>query len=445
MNLVDGGEVGRHAIVLAVAQSRIKGVRHFVVGRDGAVAVGVGAVHGEAEGLLVVLHAIDRRLSIVRIDGTGGIRQGGIGDGTAARGRFLIILAQADVEVEMVLQEGRIQLDGGRGDALEVALDGASVVLVSHRHPVGQMRQGAPDGQGMPMVQRRLGDGLLPVTAGVSEQFRIPAAADVFRAELVRIVHVQFLVGVIEGVVSTIAHTRGDGLSAFGLRAFLGRDDDDAVGASGAVDGGGGGVLQHVYRLDIVGVDGVDTLPDHTVHDDERLVGRVQGRSLTDADGAGRSGRSGPLSDLQAGDLAQEQVFGRGGLDPVQFVRTHGDHRTGGVRFTDLAVADDHYFVQELGVRFQHDHLREQARLVGDGRIADAADFHQGVGAGDGEGEFTLRPGGDTVLGSRLENRGADDRTFRVQDGAFHRVSALGEYGDGHHAGEQDAQQFRRG
>ena len=41
----------------------------------------------------------------------------------------------------------------------------------------------------------------------------------------------------------------------FALVAALGVDDDDAVGAAGAVDGRGRGVLQHVDRLDVGGVD----------------------------------------------------------------------------------------------------------------------------------------------------------------------------------------------
>ena len=52
--------------------------------------------------------------------------------------------------------------------------------------------------------------------------------------------------------------------------ARLGRHDDDAVGTADAVNGRRRSVLQHVDRLDLVGIDLVHT-PFDTIHDNQRF------------------------------------------------------------------------------------------------------------------------------------------------------------------------------
>ena len=66
--------------------------------------------------------------------------------------------------------------------------------------------------------------------------------------------------------------------------AFLGGNEDDAVGSPRTVNRARCSVLQYLDRLDVVGVEVVDAAVDwHTVHDVEG-VGIVDGAHATDAD-----------------------------------------------------------------------------------------------------------------------------------------------------------------
>ena len=91
----------------------------------------------------------------------------------------------------------------------------------------------------MTVVEGRLADGLLPVGIRIAQQGGIPPAADVLLTEFIGIVDIEFLIGIVDGIVATVGYARRNGLSAFGLRTFLGRDDDDAVGTPGTIDGRG--------------------------------------------------------------------------------------------------------------------------------------------------------------------------------------------------------------
>src|SRR2546426_827571 len=81
----------------------------------------------------------------------------------------------------------------------------------------------------------------------------------------------------------------GDLLRVMGLLTWpLGLDDDDAVGAAQAVQRGLGGLLQHLDRFDVAGVDAcevsVGTGIDHdAVEHIQRGVAAPDGRAATDA------------------------------------------------------------------------------------------------------------------------------------------------------------------
>ena len=245
----------------------------------------------------------------------------------------------------------------------------------------------------MAVVEGRLADGFLPVGMGVAQQFGIPATADVFLAELVGIIDLEFLVGIVDGIVTPVGYPRRDNLPALGLRTFLGGDDDDAVRAPRAVNGGGGGVLQDVDRLDVIRIDRVDALADHSVDDDERLVGGVQGSALADTDRTGGTGGTGALGDLQTGDLTEKEVFGRVGFHTVKFIRLHGYDRSGGIGFLDFTITDDNHLVEVFVVFGQLDPSRHLGCLERDGRITDAADLDGRIRTGHTEDEVAVQPG----------------------------------------------------
>ena len=69
------------------------------------------------------------------------------------------------------------------------------------------------------------------------------------------------------------------------MRLFLFQiNDDDTVGAAGAIDGGGSGIFQDIDALNIVGIDPVDGGLESTVYDEQRLRTGVDGILSPDGD-----------------------------------------------------------------------------------------------------------------------------------------------------------------
>ena len=185
VKLVDGLDIGRHPVVLAGSEAREQGVGDFVVRGDRAAAGCIGPEHVEPEGLLVIVHAIDGGGTVVGVDGTGGVRHGGVGDGTAVFGGVLVGLPEADIQQQVLVQQDGIELEGGGEHVLLVALDSALAVLEAQGNAIGEMREGSLEGHGVPVVEGCLGDGFLPVAVGVTQQGGVPSAADVFLPEFI--------------------------------------------------------------------------------------------------------------------------------------------------------------------------------------------------------------------------------------------------------------------
>ena len=161
--------------------------------------------------------------------------------------------------------------------------------------------------------------------------------------------HLHVFVGVEQvelAVEEAEAHLAVVGHGSLSLLARLGGDDDHAVGALRTVHGGCGGVLQHVDRLHVFGIDerGIDA--HHAVHDVDRVAAGVDRTHTADTQRRGAARTSGERDVLHAGDLARDalhDVEGRGAFGEV-FV-LHGSHRRGEVAFGQRTVADHHHFV----------------------------------------------------------------------------------------------------
>ena len=97
----------------------------------------------------------------------------------------------------------------------------------------------------------------------------------------------------------------------------LGGDQHDAVGGLGTVDGGGGGILQHVDALDVGGIDVGDVTLDAVDQIEGTRV--AHGAEATDVHLHSRARRSGLRGDVHTRHLA-----------------LHGLQRTGGVHLGDL-------------------------------------------------------------------------------------------------------------
>ena len=71
---------------------------------------------------------------------------------------------------------------------------------------------------------------------------------------------------------------------SFSILTFLGRDKDDTIVGARAIDGRSTGILHHLHRLDIIGVDVSHTAADHTIHDDQRRTTTIIVSTTTQRD-----------------------------------------------------------------------------------------------------------------------------------------------------------------
>ncbi len=217
-------------------------------------------------------------------------------------------------------------------------------------------------------------------------------------------------------------------------------DHHDAVRAARAVDRGGGGILQDVDRLDLVGVDagdGGDILAAHAelrvvllddrdaVDDVERLVAGVDRRWAAHAHGDAVAGVAGVLHHLNARRLTLERSIDacRGSVRDLRC--RDGRDRAADVLAARGAVADD----DDLGQRASYGDEREVGR---DGRTR--ADGHAYVAGREPDALRADRDGAggdvaDGVFAGVVRERSdlrADDGDLRAGHGASTRRRRVG-------------------
>ena len=147
------------------------------------------------------------------------------------------------------------------------------------------------------------------------------------------------------------------GRSGLVLGTLLGGDEDDAVRAAGAVDGGRGRILEDGHRLDVLRGQGADFTAGDAVDHHERAVAGIEGGRAADLV-VGAGVRVGALArdHVQAGHLTREHRHRVVGGAAEEVLAVHLDDGRGNLLLGQGAVADDHDFVQELGV-LEEDHL----------------------------------------------------------------------------------------
>ena len=159
-------------------------------------------------------------------------------------------------------------------------------------------------------------------------------------------VHHRELLGLLGSYICIIGNLR---LGA--LHTFVGRDEDDTVGASGTVDSGRSGVLEDVHALDVAGADfGKVAHEGDTVEDDKGIVGCREGSLTTDTDlhALARLGRC--LAHIDTGDTALEGVADIVGRHSAEVVSVHRCDRSCDIGLAGGAVTDDHRAFEGFGV-----------------------------------------------------------------------------------------------
>ena len=214
--------------------------------------------------------------------------------------------------------------------------------------------------------------------------------------------------GVLDLDIAVVGH------AGLALKRTLGRHDDDACGTAATVDGRGGGVLQDVDALDLVGRYVGEVIHRETIHEDERVVRTGDGLGTADADGRGCSRGLAAHGHHDAGHFAL-QSFGHVGHRNLQVFRANGRHGTGQVADLDGTVTDDHGLFEHLRVIREGDgHVGSGSDLLG--RVADAGDL-EGCAGSHADLEITVDIRHHAVGGTGDDNRCSDDRlSIGIQD-----------------------------
>ena len=178
---------------------------------------------------------------------------------------------------------------------------------------------------------------------------------------------------------------------------FLGGDEDDTVGTTRTVDGGGTHVLQHFDALDVVGVDGGKRIEaafdgsqpcpaggsvfvvDETIDHVKGFVAGIHRVAATDADAALCSWLSAGCGHVQSGHLSAQGSVEGAGCAVLKHVCLDSHDRT-----CQLCAA--------LGAVAYHDHVVEEVALFGEFHLDVFFVVIDGEGlwavAGVGDGEF---------------------------------------------------------
>ena len=204
---------------------------------------------------------------------------------------------------------------------------------------------------------------------------------------------------------------------------LLGGHEDDAVGGTGAVDGGGTRVFQNGEILDVIGIQVVEStlVGNETVDDEQRRVVR-RGGDTTDVEVRALTVRVEALAlddDVRRGTL--ERLGDIGDRTVFEEFRTDGFHRTGGTLPGRRTVADDDDLVEKFRILFQHDPGK-----VGAGGEFQFHETHGGkyenVVRRGVDGKTTIEPRHGSRVGTFYQDAHADQGfSVDVHDGTFDR------------------------
>ena len=324
----------------------------------------VGPVHGVAV-FVGVAHARGHFAGAVEVDGRERVDDEGSEEGSA------VLVRASDVGFLIVLDGGvgaylepRLDLVVGvdlRGEALVhilVSLRHTVLVHVVEREIVGSAVVSALRSDGVAAGDALSVEDVGPV--GVGDTVPESAADELLTgAELAGLVlPVDELLGVEDfgavgegrnGVLVVVEHP-----SVLALGAGLGGDEDDSVACLGAVDGGGGCVLEDLHGLDHFRVEVLDVVNLEAVYDEEGSeAGAGVGGDTADADMGAFTGGAGVGVDLDAGRLSLEGRSGVGDRAVGEVLRADRCDRAGEVGLALHAVSDHDGLFYEFIVLFE--------------------------------------------------------------------------------------------
>ena len=358
MHVEVGQEVEAVVGVETAHEARHVGRRFVVVQQADRIARCAGDGHAVGIGRLIVAQErvvarIDWSARIVSCTAPDGV---GVGETGVAVG-----LLEVDIEFQVVVEQcGRQRKAAGVARHI-VGLEDAVLIAVAERQAVGQHAELAGDAQIVVGTESGLEDFVVPVGVNIRVEQRLLAVCAIGRNQTDHVV-AAYHVGRLGARLQRIGGREGD-FRLLAVGALLGRDDDDAVRCTRAVDCGRCGILQDGHALDVVRVDerqevataahAAAHLHRHTVEHDERVVGGIERCTSTDSDCAAGRWRSAAVHDLHAAHLAVDELLGRIDDALVEVLAAHARHRTCQVALALHAVADDDGLLQDSLVLLQ--------------------------------------------------------------------------------------------
>ena len=338
------------------------------------------------------------------------------------------------------------EVDTSRETLLAAVLDDTFGVVVGERSVIRRFVAGSRQREGVVGIEGRAGDLVDPVRPFAQrERVGIDRTGEGCVLAYVGVVGVAAEIGVVVAVLREFrrvhnveltgqlgeAHVglEGDVDLALGAETPLGGDEDDAVCAARTVDRRRGGVLEDGYARDVVGVDVVQVVDGvhHAVDDDQRFVRRVDRARAADADGGRGARLTGGRHEVGSGDTSLKGVVDRKNRYVLDVVHLDRRDRTGQVLFGDLAVTDDHDFVDVGGGVLLHPdgEVRPRTHVQGLGLVTQVRNL-EAVRRLGLDGEFAFDIGDCALRAFDDHDRGADQRVaVRVEDGSADSLGLL--------------------
>ena len=326
---------------------------------------------------------------------------------------------RVQIEDQVIIQEGRIQVERSSNTLHLRAFNSTVVECVTHRSAVRHIHhfgfyatheRNVVVGRNSSTV-----DLVEPIYVVVHEVVvglcRLTCSRCI-SAQFVACEDLEVLEHGTEADVTIVGHFQF--LSGF---TFLGCDEDDTVRCTATIDSGSGSVFEDGESLDIVRVNErervrntLNTIVIHgqTIDDDKRVIGSIQRRTSTDTDGCTTTRNTTVGCYVHTGDLTLDHVLCVGLETFVHVIRLDRGNRTGSIVFLNDTVTNDNDFVKELGVFAQlNRHSRFRIQLlrfithIGDSQFRTG--FH-------GKRKVTVKIGNRTVCGTHFQYRSTNNR-----------------------------------
>ena len=311
----------------------------------------------------------------------------------------------------MFIEEFWRQTYTGVDTFVVIILQSTILVSISYRCTVRHILQSSGHGQVVICTQCHAVDFFLPVYICIAqlESLRSIGMLGKSLTEFFSRQYIHILIYIAYCHVSVIVEGGTGGTVSTSL---LGSDDDDTIGSTRTVNSCGRSILQYCKGSNVIRIDSTDRCIAHrySINNNQRIIIRRQRGSHTDTDGTTATRCTIARYYIHTGNFTYQSIFSSQLLTFVQFIRFHGQQRSGHIAFLHLSIADDYYFVQQFAV-FLHGNYNERFICHGDflSFIPDAGDGKH-ISGSRLQCKIAVHIGDSTYRSTFNKNVSSDDR-----------------------------------